>query len=233
MVQNEFTVILPAAGTSSRFGGTDKLLSEINGLTVLQRAVKLFSQRADVLRIVIATPTDRHDSYRRHLDPVLNRKELNFVQGGSERWESVYNALISPYVQGDYVAIHDAARPLTPESLIDAAFTAAVEHGASLPLVPEPATLKKLSSDRVVAQTVDRAGLFQAQTPQCFRTQLLRDAFEQLIRDKRIAGVTDDAQVIEWTGGRVVGTTGSSVNIKITTQDDLTLARALAESSSI
>jgi 2-C-methyl-D-erythritol 4-phosphate cytidylyltransferase len=228
MSHNDFTVIFPAAGASSRFGGGDKLLSEINGLTVLQRAVKLFSHRTDVLRIVIATPPDRHDAYRRHLEPVLNRKELNLVPGGAHRWESVFKALISPHIQTEFVAIHDAARPLTPESLITATFAAAAMHGAALPLVPEPATLKKLSTERIVLQTVDRAGLYQAQTPQCFRTEPLRRAFEELIRENRIATVTDDAQVIEWTGGCVAGTVGSSINIKITTATDLELARALA-----
>jgi 2-C-methyl-D-erythritol 4-phosphate cytidylyltransferase len=231
MSQRNFTVILPAAGKSNRFGGGDKLLSDINGSSVLQRAVTLFASRSDVFCIVIAAPPDRHDAYRRHLEPVLKSTKLGLVQGGSERWESVYNALISSHVQTDYVAVHDAARPLTPKKLIDAVFSAAVEHGAALPLLPEPATLKKMGADGVVLQTVDRAGLFQAQTPQCFGAGILRDAFERLIHEKRITMVTDDAQVVEWTGGRVIGVPGSAANIKITTPDDLILARALAVQS--
>ncbi len=225
---HQFTVILPAAGKSTRFAAGDKLLMDIGGLTVLQRAVALFTGRADVAGVVIATGEDRIDVYREHLQSVLRGKPLHILPGGSERWESVYKALAGGKVQTPFVAVHDAARPMTPPEVIDAAFAGAVAHGAALPVLAEPATLKRLRADQVVMQTVDRAGLFQAQTPQCFRTELLLRGFETLIQAKRISHVTDDAQIIELTGGTVLGTRGDALNIKLTTTGDARLCAAIA-----
>ncbi len=225
---NEFTVILPAAGNSTRFAAGDKLLVNIAGLSVLQRAVALFTRRADVAAIVIATGKDRMETYREHLQAVIHDKRLDIVSGGLDRWASVYNALTSGHVQTRYVAVHDAARPITPAEVIDAAFAGAVSDGAALPVLAEPATLKRLGTDQFITQTVDRAGLFQAQTPQCFRKELLLHAFEILIAEHRTAGITDDAQVIELTGGKVLGTRGDALNIKVTTASDARLCAAIA-----
>ncbi|MGC8624747.1 MAG: IspD/TarI family cytidylyltransferase [Phycisphaerae bacterium] len=224
---SEFTVILPAAGQSTRFGAGDKLLVDLAGRTVLQRAVALFTQRADVVAVIIAAAEGRIDLYRQHLQSVLAGKTLYVLSGGSERWESVYKALSSGEVRTPYVAVHDAARPVTPSEVIDAAFAGAVSHGAALPVLAEPATLKRLAPDQTITQTVARAGLFQAQTPQCFRTALLRQGFEMLMHTNRINLVTDDAQIIELTGGQVLGTRGDALNIKVTTVGDARLCAAL------
>ncbi len=224
---SEYTVILPAAGQSRRFEAGDKLLVDIAGQTVLQRAVALFTSRADVVAVIVATAEDRLDLYRRHLQPVLAGKTLHVLAGGSERWESVYKALSSGKVQTPYVAVHDAARPVTPPEVIEAAFAGAISHGAALPVLSESATLKRLSPDGTIAQTVPRTGLFQAQTPQCFRTTLLLRGFETLISANRIKEVTDDAQVIEKTGGKVLGTRGDALNIKVTTLGDARLCAAI------
>ena len=226
----DFTVIFPAAGNSRRYGGADKLLADLGGWTVLQRAVQLFTQRVDVADIVVATGADRLEAYRRHLAPVLKGKRLTVVVGGRQaRWESVYLALTNGAVATAYVAVHDAARPLTPPAVIDAVFAVARQHGAAVPLLPEAATLKRVDDRGLVRQTVDRDGLFQAQTPQCFRTALLREAFEKLRAAEPATAVTDDAQVVENAGGEVMGTPGSPANIKITTLDDLPLAEALLQ----
>ena len=226
MNRHAFTVILPAAGRSHRFGSGDKLLADLAGTSVLRRAAQLFTRRNDVPAIVVATSVDRIESYRRHLEPVLHGKSLVVVSGGQARWESVYFALINGAIRTDYVAVHDAARPLTPPGVIDAAFAGAVEYGAAVPVIPEPTTLKRLNGRQMVEATVDRTGLYQAQTPQCFRTLLLREAFEKLRALGPMASVTDDAQVVELTGGRVIGSTGSPRNMKITAGEDLSLARA-------
>ena len=224
----EFTVILPAAGNSTRFAAGDKLLVDIAGLTVLQRAVRLFTRRVDVAAVIVATGEDRGDLYREHLQRVLFGKPLHVLSGGSERWESVYKALSSGKVETAYVAVHDAARPITPAEVIDNAFAGAVLHGAALPILAEPATLKRIGPDGLIMQTVDRAGLFQAQTPQCFRAELLRRGFEELIKADRIRHVTDDAQIIELTGGIVAGTRGDALNMKVTTAGDARLCAAIA-----
>src|SRR5215212_9769488 len=107
-----FGVILPAAGSGTRFGGGDKLLLELGGKTVLQRSLGLFLDRPEVVCIVVVTGADRIGPYREHLG---NPSRVDFVMGGAERWESVMNGLrhlaglASPPT---FVAVHDAARPL-------------------------------------------------------------------------------------------------------------------------
>ena len=229
MKKSTFSVILPAAGSGNRFGG-DKLLADLCGRTVLARTVELFASRPDVEALVIATNPDRFSAYRSAAGPERFGVPIHFTSGGVERWDTVYNALSSPMVSTDFVAIHDAARPLTPRAVIDTAFSVALTHGTALPAVPEPATLKTVDThdaDRRVLHTVDRSRVYQAQTPQCFRTRLLRDAFAMLIDRKQTAEITDDAQVAELAGIPVVVTTGSNLNIKITHSEDMLLARAI------
>ncbi len=229
MKKSPFSVILPAAGSGNRFGG-DKLLADLCGRTVLARTVELFASRPDVEALVIATNPDRFSAYRTAVSPERFRVPIHFTSGGVERWDTVYNALSSPMVSTDFVAIHDAARPLTPHAVIDAAFSAALTHGTALPAVPEPATLKTVDThgaDRRVLRTVDRRRLYQAQTPQCFRTQLLRDAFAMLIARGQTAEITDDAQVAELAEISVVVAAGSNLNVKITHSEDMLLARAI------
>ena len=225
-----FAVVMPAAGSGTRFGGGDKLLVEIGGESVLRRSVGLFAQRTDVGQMVIVTGRERIEIYREHLTvEKLKRPQdfLVFVEGGRERWESVVCGLKA--VRGDirYVAIQDAARPLTPVEVIDAAFAGAVRVGGSVPVVAEPATLKRVGADGNVMETVSRAGLFQAQTPQCFERAKLAAAFEALGKRGELAGVTDDAQVFEKMGHAVAATMGSVVNLKITTAEDVRVAEGI------
>jgi 2-C-methyl-D-erythritol 4-phosphate cytidylyltransferase len=226
----KFAVILPAAGSGTRFGG-DKLLVDIGGRSVLQRSVRLFTQRADVALVVVVTGAERIAAYREHLGE--DGGKVAFVVGGAQRWQSVMNGL--KYVAGladapAFVGVHDAARPLCPQEVIDEAFASTVKHGAGLPCVAEAATLKRRGSDGCVAETVDRANLYQAQTPQCFGLRELLAGYEELVRQGRADDLTDDAQVFERIGGggrKVPITAGAAVNMKITTLGDLSVARGL------
>jgi len=226
-----FAVILPAAGAGSRFGG-DKLLADLAGQSVLQRSLRLFTARPDVTHIVLVTAPKRIAPYRAHL--AADAQRLAFVPGGTQRWQSVLNGLRHLATLPDmpaYVAIHDAARPLCPQQVIDDAFHSTALHGAGLPCVAEPATLKRRGADGRVIQTVDRANLYQAQTPQCFHLRHLLDGFEELLQRNQVDDLTDDAQVFERIGRPVPITPGSPVNMKITTPDDLRLAQALLGNS--
>jgi 2-C-methyl-D-erythritol 4-phosphate cytidylyltransferase len=221
-----FAVIIPAAGTGTRFGA-DKLLAELGGQTVLQRSVALFAGRPDVTHVLVVTGADRLDAYRKLL---AGQPKVDLVTGGAQRWQSVLNGLRHLAGLADmpaWVGIHDAARPLCPQEVIDEAFASTVKHGAGLPCVAEPATLKRRGADGTVIQTVDRANLFQAQTPQCFHLRHLLEGYEKLMQQDRANDLTDDAQVFERMGRPVPITTGSSVNMKITTVGDLAVARGL------
>jgi 2-C-methyl-D-erythritol 4-phosphate cytidylyltransferase len=223
-----FTALLPAAGSGQRYGHGDKLLADLHGQSVLQRAVNLFANRPDVQFVLVVTNPDRFDLYGQH----LKERSLNvlFTPGGRERWESVLFGL--RYLAGlpsppTHVAIHDAARPLTPSHVIDLAFKTALEKNAALPAIPEPATLKKANPDNTIHSTVDRKNLYQAQTPQCFHLQTLLQSYEHLRAQNQLADATDDAQIFERTNLPVPLTPGSPLNLKITTAEDLALARAI------
>jgi 2-C-methyl-D-erythritol 4-phosphate cytidylyltransferase len=125
------------------------------------------------------------------------------------------------------VAVHDAARPcLTPE-LIESVFAAAVQHGAALPGLPVGETLKRVGQDHKTVETVSRAGLYTAQTPQVFRRDLIVRAYEN--RPRQGSAITDDAQLVEALGESCHMVEGSPWNIKITARDDLRLAAAILQ----
>jgi len=222
----QFAVILPAAGRSSRFGDPKqkKIFAELEGRAVWLRALDPFLTHGEVEQIVVAiAPEDRELFDRRYGDKVafLN---LEIVEGGVERSESVARALsrIRPACQ--YVAIHDAARPCLTEALVDAVFAAAREHGAALLAVPVPETIKRGAQGFTTA-TIPREGLFLAQTPQVFRRAWIEEAFARRTSDQR--GATDDTQLVEAIGHRCAIVTGSPLNLKITTREDLQLAAAI------
>jgi 2-C-methyl-D-erythritol 4-phosphate cytidylyltransferase len=147
--------------------------------------------------------------------------EAKVVLGGERRQDSV-RAGLNVVNDVEYVLIHDGARPLVNEIMIEAALQGAVETGAAICAIPVSDTIKRAGEDNLVAGTVDRRSLRQAQTPQAFRRDLLLRAHEQDSAD-----ATDDAALIERLGEPVRLVAGSARNIKVTTPDDLHIAEAL------
>lgn len=220
-----FAVILPAAGKSSRFGDptTKKIHADLDGRAVWLRSLQPFLNNPRVGQLVVAiAEEDRATFERRHRDDVAFLG-LDVVVGGAERADTVAAALARVKGSCDFVAVHDAARPCVAPGLVDAVFDAALEHGAAVPAVAVADTVKR-AVDGMVTETVPRAGLFLAQTPQVFRRDWLEEAYER--RDPA-APATDDARLVEAAGRRVAIVAGSAFNLKITTRDDLLLARAV------
>lgn len=225
-------VVIPAAGMSSRFGGDEKKpFVSLDGRPVWQRSAELFWKRPDVARVyLVLAPGDR-DEFRGRFGHLIAFNNVELVDGGAERFESVANALARVPAGVDLVAVHDAVRPLGTPALVDAVFAAAAEHGAALLAVPVADTLKQVDAANRVTGTTPRAGLWQAQTPQVFRRDWLLDAYA-----KRAAvppPVTDDAQLVEAAGYPVVVVPGAATNFKITTKDDLALAELVLKSRSV
>lgn len=220
-------VIVPAAGRSSRFGGIEKkTFLSLDGRPVWQRACELFWTRDDVSKVyLVLAPEDRAD-FRIRFGGVIAFANVEVVDGGAERFESVANALARIPESVEFVAVHDAVRPLGTERLVSAIFAAAREHGAAMPAVPVADTLKRVdpATNRITG-TVPRAGLWQAQTPQVFRRDWLADAYAR--RAELGAAITDDAQLVEAAGHAVVVVPGSPANFKITTRDDFELAELI------
>jgi 2-C-methyl-D-erythritol 4-phosphate cytidylyltransferase len=145
---------------------------------------------------------------------------IDVAPGGAERFDSVAAALARVKPEADFVCIHDAARPCLADAWIDEVFRAAEKSGAAILAVPVSNTLKRVGRDRTVQETVARDGLWEAQTPQVFRRQLLLDAYAR----RGDFPATDDAQVVERFGHAVTVVAGSPINLKITTKEDLRLA---------
>jgi len=221
-----FAVILAAAGRSSRFGSTAprdrKVFRELEGRAVWLRSAEAFIKREDVKQMLVVVSPEDEEWFCEKFQPNLTFMEIDVVAGGAERADSVQNALNQVRDDIDFVAIHDAARPLIVKSWIDTIFEEAERSGAAIPAIPISSTLKRVSRG-TIDETVLRSGLFAAQTPQVFRRDLLLKAYAQ----RGDQPSTDDAQLVEQLGHPVAVVTGSPLNIKITTQDDLKTAGAL------
>jgi len=219
---SSFAVILPAAGASRRFFDKNykKPYAPLAGRAVWLHSAERFLARKDVKQLIIAVSDDDREEFNRKFGANIAILGVEVCSGGAERADSIQNALALVKDDIDLVAVHDAARPCLADKWIEAVFTSAEKSGAAILAVPEVATLKRVGSDHQIAETVSRDGLWQAQTPQVFRRELLIKAYAA--RGSNPA--TDDAALVEQLGQQVSVVEGSPLNLKITTKDDLKLA---------
>lgn len=220
-----FGVIIPAAGRGERMRGREfKIFAGLGSGTVLGLTLRAFLDLDFIRRIVIAAPPACVGRVRNEVVPPVPSVPVTVVAGGARRQDSVTAAF---QCLGDcaYVIIHDAVRPLVTPAEIRRAAAAAVECGAALPGVVPRATIKVCAADGTVTATPERAGLREAQTPQVFRADIFRAGLAVVA--ERGLEVTDDARVAELAGAVVRVVEGSYRNIKITTPEDLALARLL------
>ena len=222
-----FAVILAAAGQSTRFSANKrkKPFVDLKGRAVWLRAAEFFVSRDDVAQTIIAVSPDDIEWFKEKFRPNLAFMNLEIVEGGAERADSVQNALARVRSNVDFVAVHDAARPLLSQIWIDELFAAAQKFGAVIPAVPVPGTLKRVGKDNKIEATVSRQGLWEAQTPQIFRREMLLDAFAR----RGDLHPTDEAQLVEQLGIPVTVVAGSPMNFKITTSDDFKMAGAVLD----
>lgn len=223
---SKFAVIVAAAGQSSRFGSSStrekKVFKEIKGRAVWLRSVEAFINRDDVAQMIVVVSPEDIDWFKEKYAANLAFLTFDLVAGGTERADSVLNALAKVRSDIDLVAVHDAARPLITKQSIDDVFHAAKASGAAILTTPVSSTVKRVDGS-TITETVPRDGLHEAQTPQVFRKDLLVDAYAQ--RGDRTA--TDESFLVEQAGHAVAAVPGSPLNIKITTQEDLRTAEAL------
>lgn len=218
-----FAVVLPAAGRSTRFRDPNykKPFANLGGRAVWLHSAERFLNRKDVKQVIVVVAEDDREEFGRKFGANLAIMGVEVCPGGAERTDSIQNALAKVRDEIDFVAIHDAARPCTADKLIDQVFAAAQQHGAAILAIPVASTLKRAAPGKpaTIAETVDRSGLWEAQTPQVFRRELINKAYAA-----RTAALTDDAQLVERIGVSVALVEGSAMNLKITTKDDLRLA---------
>lgn len=220
--------IVPAAGRGERLGpGEPKALRDLAGQPLLAHAVRALAEARSVDVIVVAAPAGEEARVGTLLHPVAGETELHVVTGGETRQQSVALALRVLPDDVDVVLVHDAARPLVPDEVIDSV-TSAVRAGADavVPAVPVTDTVKQVDTAGRVEATVDRSQLRAAQTPQGFARIVLesahRDAAENGLED-----ASDDAGLVEHFGRPVMVIPGSEDGFKVTRPIDLLLAEAV------
>ena len=206
--------IITAGGTSSRFGNTNKLLEKINGKEIIKYTVEAFlSSKIDKI-IICANP-----SIIEILKEMFkNEQRIEVIKGGSTRQESVYNGL--KHEKCDYVLIHDGARPVISTELVNICIEMVKDYCALSVMTKTIDTIKEVEHGKII-KTIDRTKLYNTQTPQGFKYDLIFDAH------KKFEGknYTDDAGMVEDMGLPVYVVDGSYKNIKITTQNDIELAK--------
>jgi len=219
-------VLLPAAGSSRRFRGkTKKQFSDIDGRAVFLRTVELFADREDVSQIIMAIPAEDEELFKIKWEASLAFHGVKVIHGAAERYETVAKMLAEVKDDVDLIALHDAVRPCVTKEQISAVFKAAAETGAALLAQPLVGTIKEVGKDKNIVKTIDRRDLWEAQTPQIFKPDIIRKAYAQ--RDKVKNDITDDAQLVEALRVPVKIVESTSGNIKITTNEDLAIAGAI------
>jgi len=228
MSQNVAAIVC-AAGASSRFGGKrKKAFVDVAGRAVFFRSAELFSNRDDVKQVLLGIASEDEELVSVKWGPNLKFFGVSIFIGGAERFETVNKGIELLRDDIDLIAIHDACRCCVTEEIIDSTIDAAAKSGAAIPACPVTATIKQ-AKDNIITKTVDRTGLYEAQTPQIFSASLLKKAYENLENlDK--SKISDDSQLVEALGHKVTIVETDSSNIKITRQSDIAVAEAILKS---
>jgi 2-C-methyl-D-erythritol 4-phosphate cytidylyltransferase len=220
-------VIVPAAGAGQRFGGSvKKPFALLDNRPIFIRAIELFLNRDDVVQNILTVAPDDYETVREKYAANIMIMGLKLVKGGAARCDSVRAALDAVDDAAELVCVHDAVRPCVLEAWIDRVFGEAAKTGAAILAARLTGTIKKVAASGVVDATVPREGLWEAQTPQVFRKDLLRRAYAERPADFT---PTDDAQLVERLGHPVAVVEADHRNLKITTPGDMAIAAVLTK----
>lgn len=221
--------IILGAGRGLRFGGpVRKQYLRLKGKPLLWWSLSAFDQSRSVRELILVIPAPDLDAVARQVRSWRLRKLSAIVAGGAERSDSVKAGLGAVTVGSRYVAVHDGVRPLIQPRDIERILSFARRHGAALAAIPSRDTVKIADAKGFVQDSPDRAAVWMAQTPQCFKRALLQRA-----HDRQRHPATDDAQLVERLGSRVKLVACSSDNIKVTLPADLLTARAILKGSAV
>jgi len=218
------SAVIAAGGLSERCKGEDKLFSMINDKPVIAYSIEAFQNCELINEIVIVSRQDKIDHISKICEKYNLRKVSNIVIGGTTRLDSVMNGINAVSKKTKLIAIHDAARPCIDIDIIVNSVTTAEKHNAAAPAIAVSSTLKAVDNN-VITKTVDREGLFEIQTPQVFRAEIIKSALSNA--KKKSLNVTDDCMAVEQIGIPIHIVEGSRRNLKITVSEDLSIAEAL------
>ncbi|HEY0077342.1 MAG TPA: 2-C-methyl-D-erythritol 4-phosphate cytidylyltransferase [Pyrinomonadaceae bacterium] len=218
--------IIAAAGQGTRIGGKRaKQFQELGGIPVIIHTLRRFERSASIADVVVVLPSSETSSFLALASRYELRKLARVVAGGSSRTESIWRGLQAVRAAtAEIVAVHDGVRPFVSPEEIDRTVRAAEETGAAILAAPATDTIKEVADGRIT-RTLERSRVWHAQTPQCFRYDLLRRAYEKAIAANLEA--TDDSALVEQLGVAVSIVEGHARNIKITRPEDIALAEIL------
>jgi 2-C-methyl-D-erythritol 4-phosphate cytidylyltransferase len=214
---SKVSVIITAAGIGRRMKSSlPKQFMLLHEKPVLMYTIEQFYQYDPKMELILTLPED----WLNHWESLMSEYDFHIphrvVSGGKERFHSIQNALEK--CTGEIIAVHDGVRPLVREITIRDCIKAAKEEGAAIPVVPISESLRQLDGE--MTKAVDRTQFMLVQTPQCFKREILVDAYQRDFHE----GITDDASLVEEAGYRITTVSGNIENIKITTQSDLQYA---------
>lgn len=216
--------VVAAAGSSTRMGGTDKLMAPLDGQPVILRTLRALEDSPCIQEILVVTRSELLVDIGALCRDAGLSKVTQVLLGGKSRLESVYKGVNQVSSKAKLIAVHDAARPLVSQAVIADAVAGAQRFPAAAPAVELKDTVKETAGD-LVASTPDRSKLRAVQTPQVFDADLLKAALQRAMEEG--AEVTDDCSAVERLGAAVTLTQGDERNIKITTPTDLAVAEVL------
>lgn len=218
------SAIIVAAGSGTRFGAErPKQFLEIAGKPLIFHTLLRFENCAAIDEIILVLPENEIENFRAISENQNLKKLKKIIAGGKTRAESVFNGLKSVNENCEIVAVHDGARPLVSSVEISATIEKAKETGAACLTAKVTDTIKKVEGDKITG-TIDRETLRRALTPQCFKIEILRAAFENADLSE---AVTDECFLVERLGCEIAFVDGSARNIKITTREDFAIAETL------
>jgi len=227
---SRLALIIPAAGSGSRMKAElPKPFLEVNGKPILYHTLNSFGKIEGLAKVVVVV----HPGYSSQADEILKSLFYNtkvsyqIAEGGKERQYSILNGLQKVEDDVELIAVHDAVRPFVDPRDVEKCCKVAAENGGAVLGVRARDTLKQVDKNNVILNTPDRSLFWQAQTPQIFRLELFKKAYETAMKKNTIA--TDDASLVEKIGGKVVMVEGNSLNIKITYPEDLIFAEKILQ----
>ena len=211
-----------AAGTGSRMKmGINKQFIKLEGKEIIAYTIEKFYNNSNIEDIVVVVKEDESEFFKKEILDKYNFKNIKIAYGGKERQDSVYNGLKLLDKKCDVVLIHDGARPFVSDKIIYNCIEEVKEHKAIVVGVPVKDTIKIIDNDKNIVDTPNRSVLWAVQTPQTFDYNILIDAYKDAFKSGFYG--TDDAMLVERIGYKVKMVEGSYNNIKITTQEDLSV----------
>ena len=219
--------VVPAAGCGTRMGNeTPKQFLQLGGVPLLVHVLRGFESSRTIAEIVVVVPRDAVTYCQEELLPRFAFSKISTVTaGGARRQDSVWNGVQAVDGRTTIVVVHDAVRPFVTGTMVEKVVDGARTHGAAIVAIPLHDTVKRAAPDGMIDATLDRQGLWSAQTPQAFAVELLREAHRSSQEDGVEA--TDDAFLVERVGHRVSIVNGSPDNIKVTRPEDLVMGEAI------